>query len=233
MKNLFAILFVLTFLLNQNIHAQEKESNNPSSYVEVGFGLNNDASVLSAGYYRNWKLSADKKILKNIYIGTGLRFNGFGAKDIYFTSAPPSLFGTADEDSILAPAPAIYSVNLLINLGYQITPKLQVGFDIDLLGASFGPNGSPNFISNGVSQTTKVNPTPMNILLIGANDRGSLSSNCYVGYKFTDRWGARLSFQPYFAEITTEDLLQTVPEDNQRFRHATAVYGLGVNYSFK
>ncbi len=233
MRYVVALLFAFTFLFKQEILAQEKESNRSSSYVELGYGLNGDASVLSAGYYRNWMLSQDKKVLKNIFIGSGLRFNGFGAKNIYFTSAPPSLFGTADEDSILAPAPAIYSVNLLINLGYQITPKLQVGFDIDLLGASFGPNGSPTFISNGVEQTAKVNPTPLNILLVGANDRGSLSSNFYAGYKFSDRWGARVSYQPYFAEITTEDVLQTTPEENQRFRHATAVYGLGVQYHFK
>ena len=228
------ILLSLTFLciLFTDATAQEQQKEKAQSFVEIGYGIGKDASRLSAGYYRSWKLSQEKKILKNFSIGTGLRFGGFSAKDIYFTSAPSSLYKTNSADSILAPAPAIYSVNAFLNLNYQITSKIQAGFDIDLIGLSFGPNGSPTFISNGQSQITKVNPTPINLLLINANNRGSLLSNIYVRYQITNRWGGRISYQKSYTEISTEQLLQTIPEDNKRFRYVTGLVGLGVSYHF-
>ncbi len=232
---LYASFFLGFFFLLYSIHlnAQDNPKAEQQSFAEIGVGLNSNHTVFSAAYHHNWHLSATKKTWKDFYIGTGLRFNAFGARDVTFISAPPSLYKTDNADSILAPAPAIYNVNIFLNLGYQITPKLQVGFDIDVAGFSFGPNGSPIFISGGVGQVVKVNPTPTNILLISSNNRGSLLSNLYVRYKISDKWGARLSYQTYYAEITTEKLWQTVPVNNQRFRHTTKLIGLGFNYNFR
>ncbi len=234
MKYAFTLLVVFTFLLTQKVTAQENKSSRlASSYAELGFGLNGTANVLSAGFYRTWTLSKSKFFWKNIYLGSGFRLNGFGGKNVYFVSSRPQLYKTKDEDSIRAPAPAIYSINTFLNLGYNFTSKWQAGFDIDVFGFSFGPNGSPTFISNGQEQVAEVNPTKINVLGVNANNFGSLLSNIYVRYQFTTKWGARLTYQKSYAEITTEEVLQTEPGINQRFRYVGRLIGLGVSYHFK
>lgn len=228
------IVFIIVFLFcfSNFTFAQKFLKQRAQSYVEVGLGVNKEASIYNVGYYRSWKLSKSKKIWKNIYLGSGVRFNGFGGRDIYFVSSRPQIYKTIDEDSILAPRPAIYSVNTFLNLGYQFSPKIQVGFDIDFLGLSFGPNGSPTFISNGQEQTAKVNPTKINVLGVNANNFGSLLSNIYLRYKITNRWGAHVTLQKSYAEIRTEEVLQTEPGINQRFRYVNRLIGFGVSYHF-
>lgn len=235
MKSTFLLAVLFFFGTTAALFAQDSNelpSMRAQSFVEGGIGFNANHTIIKAGYYRNWRLSENKRFFDKMYLGTGIRFTGFGAKEIRFTSSPPGLYNSFLADSIFAPAPALYAINIFFNIGYQLSERMQAGLDIDVVGLSFGPNGSPTFISNGVAQTAKVNPTPVNTLLIGANNRGSLLSNLYLRYKITDRWGARVSYQTFYAEITTEELLQTVPENNQRFRHVTKLLGLGVNYHF-
>lgn len=235
MKRFISAFAIIILSISVCAQAQEVASipARAQSFVEAGIGFNANHTITTAGYYRHWRLSQSKPFFDKFFIGTGLRFNGFGAKDVRFVSAPPALYKTFGADSILTPSPAIYTTNIFLNLGYQITARMQAGFDIDVFGLSFGPNGSPTFISNGVPQTAKVNPTPVNVLLVGANNRGSLLSNLYLRYKISDRWGARVSYQTFYAEITTEELLQIMPENNKRFRHTTKVFALGANYHFR
>ncbi len=232
MKRTILILLLFCAVFGSQVFAQKKDGKLVSSYADVDYGIGKDVGIISAGYYRDWKLSSSNKVFKKFYLGTGLRFNGFSAKNVYFTSAPSGLYNTNESDSILAPAPAIYAINALLNIGYQFTSKLEIGFDIDVFGFSFGPNGSPTFISNGQQQLAKVNPTPFNLLLVNTNNRGSLLSNIYIRYNISNRWGARISYQKSYVEIKTEQVLQTTPERNDRFRYVSRLFGLGVSYHF-
>ena len=199
------------------------------TYLSSGIGLGgkNYAPLLALQY--DWRLGKRKRIV----IGTGLRFVTFFGSNITFTSAPADLASnTQNVDSIIAPAPFIYSVNAMINLGFQVNRHLMVGFNIDAIGASFGPNGSPDFVSNGVTTSVNVNPTPVNILLVGDNDRGSLVSQFYGRYQFTDHFCTQLAFQFLFSELTSETKVQTVPKGNDRFRAKSQQIYLGLNYLF-
>ncbi len=216
--------------------AQEKTVVAPSknllnNYLDFGIGLKKSETLITAGYYKNWQLSKSKRIIKNIYVGTGLRFMGFGATNIYFTSAIPSLYGTPDEDSILAPKPSMYSLNTFVNFGYQVHKRVQIGFDLDAFGVSFGPNGSPTYIADGANKTVKVKPTPVNALLVGANDRGTLDGGLYLRAIVNKRIGASVRYHTLFTEIKTDEVQQTVPEINTRFRHGSNLIGLSISYS--
>jgi long-subunit fatty acid transport protein len=168
-----------------------------------------------------------------MYVGTGIRFTGFFGSYVSFQSAPPSLHTIKEkEDTLKAPSPKIYAANLLINLGYNFSQKLQVGFDIDAIGFSFGPKGSPKFVSEGESEVAFASPTSFNALLIGANDLGSLQSGLYVRYKFAKNLGVRASYHLLFTELTTSETLQTVPENNKRFRNSSNLIGFGLSYHF-
>ncbi len=236
-----AIIFTLLMssCLNANLFAQDIPDKKKeyiaenSNFIDLGFGFAKNHSSVTACIYHNWVLSKKRKVLRKIYIGSGIRFTSFYGKNIYFTSAPPSLYGTpANEDSLNEKTSFIYSVNALINFGYQFTNKLQVGFDIDAIGFSFGPKTNPTFISNGIETNEGAKPTPFNVLLVAANDRGTLNSSLYIRYKITEKMAVRASYHLLYTELTTNQKVQTNPELNDRFRHGVNLFGLGINYCF-
>jgi hypothetical protein len=228
MKKFVLLAFVITFTTNIAT-AQKTDNPKTQQLADLSFGFGSKQGSVVAGYFYNWNLGKSKKF----FIGTGARFNAFYGKGVNFTSAPSSLAGDKlKEDTLLAANPGVYSINLLINLGYNITPQLQAGFDIDLLGASFGPEGTPIYISNGVPATTKAKPTGFNTLLVGNNDRGSLNSEFYARYKFNDKFGVKLAYQYLFSELTTTTKVQTTPEQNDRFRNKSSLINIGFSYHF-
>ncbi len=129
----------------------------------------------------------------------------------------------------MAPTPALHAVNIPLNLGYALTKKIDLGFTIDLIGLSFGPTGTPTFISNGQSTSTSAKPTAVNVLLVGNNDKGSLNSMFYGKYRLNDKLGLKIGYQYLFNELNTSTKVQTQPIANDRFRVKSSLIFLGVN----
>ncbi len=215
----------ILIILSSNALAQK------TKYIDLGLGFAKNEQIFTTGYYKNWNLGKSNKKSKKVFIGTGVRFFGFFGKSTFFTSAPPSLYGTVNEDSLFAPKPALYAINTFINFGFDISTALQVGFNLDVVGFSFGPTGSPSFITNGNSTTTKASPTKLNALLISANDIGTLNGGLYVRYKLKDKFGVRLSYHTLFTELKTTQKVQTNPIQNDRFRHGSNPIGFGFTYA--
>jgi long-subunit fatty acid transport protein len=225
----YLLLAFLALSITGIATAQKMDNPKTQQFADLSFGFGNKQGSIVAGYFYNWNHGKSKKF----FIGTGARFNAFYGTGVNFTSAPSSLAGDkAKEDTLLASKPGVYSINLLINLGYNITPQLQAGFNIDLLGASFGSEGTPIYINNGVPTITKAKPTGFNTLLIGNNDRGSLNSEFYARYKFNDKFGVKLAYQYLFSELTTTTKVQTIPEQNDRFRNKSTLINIGFSYHF-
>lgn len=196
---------------------------------ELGGAFGSSAGSISASGFHNWGLGAKKKF----YVGTGVRFTSFFGSNVNFTTAPADL--TADDknvDTLFAPSPGVNSLNLTINLGYKISEKLDVGFNIDAIGISFGPTGMPSYIRNGKSTASSASPTSPNLLLIGDNDKGSLNSHLFVRYKLSDHLGLKLAYQYLFNELTTSTKIQTIPSANDRFRAKSGMIYVGLNYNF-
>jgi long-subunit fatty acid transport protein len=217
-------LFFTLLFISLATFAQEK-----SKYIQVGGAFGSSNGSINISGQKDWYLGKKNRII----IGTGLRFTSFFGKNVTFITAPAK-FTTDDKsiDSLLAPKPALYSLNAMINLGYKISDKLEVGFNIDALGLSFGPEGSPSFISNKKSTVTKAKPTSPNTLLVGDNDRGSLNSQFYARYKLNNKIGLNLAYQYLFNELTTITKVQTVPEANDRFRAKSSQIYVGISYHF-
>ncbi|MDP3394253.1 hypothetical protein [Sediminibacterium sp.] len=219
----FILLVATTFTL----HAQQKARTEQLVDFTLGFG--SGQSTVSFGYFKNWNLG--KK--QSFYIGTGVRLSNAFGKNQVFTSAPASLAAnSANKDSLFSSSASTYALNAILNLGYHISPKLDVGFNIDLIGFSFGPSRIKLFSGNGTSTTTTAEPTRMNVLLVGNNDRGTLNSEFYLRYKVSTKWGIKLAYQHFFTELTTINKVQTVPVQNDRFRNITNLFGIGVAYHF-
>ena len=227
MKLFYALSFftIISFTLN----AQEVSNKKTEQFTDFTLGWGSEQSTISFGYFKNWNLG--KK--QGFYIGTGVRSSNAFGKNQVFTSAPASLAAnSANKDSLFSSSASTYALNAILNLGYHISPKLDLGFNIDLIGFSFGPSRIKLFTGNGTSNTTTAMPTSMNVLLVGNNDRGTLNSEFYLRYKVNNKIGLKLAYQHFFTELTTTNKVQTVPVQNDRFRNITNLFGIGVAYHF-
>lgn len=216
------IVLALLILGFNNLKAQ-------NTYAEVGGAIGSGAGSFGVALHKNWTLGKKDKFI----LGTGLRFTGFAGSDQNFITAPAKL--TVDDkniDTLFATKPALYSINAMINLGYRINSKIEVGFNIDAFGGSFGPEGNPSYIRNGKSTATNAKPTGVNILLVGDNDRGSLNSHFYGKYNFNEKLGVKLAYQYLFNELITTTKVQSVPEANDRFRLKSSMIYAGLTYNF-
>ena len=222
MKKLF--LLISTFAFTFSLYAQQN-----NNYAELGGGIGSSIGSINVALHKNWTLGKKDKFI----IGTGVRFTSFFGTNVNFTTAPADLAGdNKNIDTLFAPSPSISSLNALINLGYRLNSKLEVGFNIDVIGISFGTKGTPTFISNGKKTATTANPTSTNILLVGDNDKGSLNSQLYVKYEVSKDIGIKLAYQYLFNELTTETKIQTFPSVNDRFRQKSTMVFVGISYSF-
>lgn len=218
------LLFISTFVFSFSLYAQQN-----NNYAELGGGIGSSVGSINVALHKNWTLGKKDKFV----VGTGIRFTSFFGTDVNFTTAPADLTGdNKNIDTLFAPSPSMSSINALINLGYRLNNKLEVGFNIDVIGISFGTKGTPTFISNGKKTATAANPTSPNILLVGDNDKGSLNSHLYVKYEISRNVGIKLAYQFLFNELTTETKIQTFPSTNDRFRQKSAMVFAGISYSF-
>jgi hypothetical protein len=221
MKNLLFLIGIL--FISQITFAQK------NTYAELGGGAGSAAGSFGASIHKNWTLGKKDRLI----IGTGARFTYFFGTNSNFITAPANLTSdTKNIDTLLAPKPSLSSINALINIGFKVSSKLEVGFNIDAIGFSFGPKGKPSYIKNGKSVLTEASPTNLNILLVGDNDKGSLNSHFYTKYAFYEKFGVKLAYQFLFNELTTNTKIQTLPSANDRFRLKSSMLYAGLVYSF-
>jgi hypothetical protein len=225
-KQLFLFLAAMSLMF---LAAAQKTTDRKQRFADLGFGFGSSQGSITAGYFYSLNLGHKKKF----FIGTGLRFNAYYGSSINYLSAPAKLAGEESKtDTLKASSPGVYAVNVLINLGYNFNPQIQAGFNIDVIGFSFGPKGKPVFIANGVPTVTEAKPTGFNALLVGNNDRGTLNSEFYLRYRINNKLGVKLAYEYFFTELTTTTKVQTVPEQNDRFRNKASMLGVGISYHF-
>lgn len=183
-------------------------------------------------------------------IGWGVRFTSLFASDVQARTAPASL--TSGKQSLAAlfsedivtqidtfrlDKIGTNALNLSINLQYSVTPKLELGFNIDAIGFTFGGKQTGTFIAKQSDATGKSNngktfsakPTTFNLLLISDSDYGSLNSELYGRYWVSDKIGIRAGLSFQFVEYTTDKKLAF---DNDRFRRKNLLPLVAVSYKF-
>ena len=183
-------------------------------------------------------------------MGLGVRWTSyFGTKKDFLTAGPAKytrsfttpfliVFAGQEEsvfDTLTVQRPLTHSLNITINLGYNISPKWYAGFNIDLIGYTFGRTTAAVFTSDGTTQTDPGSkPAAFNVLLTGDHDRGSLNSEFFVQYKVARHWHIKALYQFLFVEYKTGMLQQQIPNGplNDRFRNKANNAGLGVVYQF-
>jgi hypothetical protein len=224
MKNL--INYTLALLLI-SIAGYSQEKNTTVIDLSASFGSGFSPSI---GISKKWGLGSQGRFK----IGTGLRLTNFTGSDIEFITAPADL--TADDskiDTFTLPSTAVTYVGIPIHLQYSFGEKLDVGFNIDVVGLAFGGEQTGTLSTKQASQfdgtVQTASPTSPSILLIGDNDRGSLNSEFYARFWATEKLGIRAGLSFQFIEYTTN---QELNFDNDRFRAKIMQPMIGISYRF-
>ncbi len=236
---LLLILFS-TFIINAQdtlTHRKNYKYNNNFD-VALSASANQQMGALSWVHFH----SVTKK--QRFKIGYGIRFNSQFGKNLTYVTAPASITSKRNDPGVLFSK--IYyenidtffvaksqnnSLNLSINLQYTIKQKLDIGFNIDAIGFSFGAKTTGIYISSQSTEsgsTQSARPTPFNLLLVSDNDIGFLNSELYVRYWFNKNWGIKAGASFIFTEYTTDNKLRL---DNNRWRNKALIGMIGITYS--
>lgn len=222
-------LLCLLSIVSATVFAQQNAQKLTDRYTDLTIGFGSKQTTIATSYFKDWTIGKKQRL----FIGTGLRFNAVMSNGQSFLSAPPKLANTvANTDTLTGSKTQLYTFNLALNLGYHLSSKIDIGFNIDLLGFSFGPSKSALFVQNGNAVNTTAKPTGFNVLLVGTNDRGTLNSEFYIKYKASQKVHLKLALQHYFTELTTSTKVQTAPMMNDRFRNISDLVAFGVSYHF-
>ncbi len=169
--------------------------------------------------------------------GYGIRFGTFFGGNLFYTTAPSKY--TSDDalvDTLSLINAQVNNLNINIHLQYTLFKKLDIGFNIDAIGFSFGAEQKGSIVSSsldpGYSPVQKSKPTAFNLLLVGDNDKGSLTSEFYVRYWLSPKWAIRGGFNYFFSEYTTAEELSFNNGDvsNDRFRNKAYMGFIAVSF---
>ena len=221
--------FIYLLLFLNAIEIASAQTSNTVNYKSVTGALGYKQGSISIDYFHLWKLGSARKI----EIGFGPRFTSYFGSNKFYSSAPASLANNVSStDSLFLVSPQVNALNLAINLGYSLTTKISLGFNIDAVGFTFGSKKDGTYLNGTQSSSISGKPTAFNILLIGNNDRGTLNSEFYARYFFTKKVALKIAYQHLFTEYTTDTNIQLVPEENDRFRNKASMFSLGITKQF-
>lgn len=229
---------ILFLLLSHTLSAQYLYPKTQRNFdLAVAFGSAFSPSVSYQNLYGIGKADRFK-------IGWGVRLNTFFSGQKNYITAPARL--TSGSQSIVAlfteniagnldtlqlTKSRLGSVNGTIVLQYSFK-KLDLGFNIDFIGFSFGGKQTGKFVAgesnslNNTSQTAR--PTPFNLLLISDSDIGSLNSELYFRYWVDNRFAVRAGASFQFLEYTANRALTF---ENDRFRHKALLPFVAITYT--
>jgi hypothetical protein len=206
----------------------------------VGLGSKQFAGALS------WENLHGLGKKKNLKIGYGVRFNTYSGSDQKYLTAPAKITGVSNfnnsYDTVSFKKAQSNSINLALFFQYTLFKKLDLGFNIDAIGFSFGGNSTGDYTTNKYKPsdmpniikfetTTSAKPSPINALLVGDNDLGMLSSEFMARYWITEKLAVKLGFNYLFTEYTTDKMLRG--GTNDRYRNKSGLIEVGVSLKIK
>jgi hypothetical protein len=225
-KNLFRLslflipVFYAAFIYRAN--AQE----NPRKFsfaAEAGLRVSSgmQGGGLSAWAYRGFGRK------QRFMAGLGIRHSSHFFKNRDFITAPARF--TSDEKNLdtLALSGSLHPVNLALDLRYCLNSTFALGFNIDLLGLSFGPKQKGKL----KEFTAMAEPTKFNILLVDDNDIGTVNSEFYLTCAFSKHLAGKLAFSYLYTEFTT-DKKYIAGIDNNRYRNKSMGLATSLQYCF-
>lgn len=228
-----AISFLTAFLICYTLQAQNEDdtqslNNRQEQLLNTSAGTNGDGFLTTAAYEYNWGVG-QKKAFR---LGAGIRMSAFFGGTKYYRSAPPELYNDDEKaDSIyIVERPQQNNIALYISAAYRIKQKVELGFNIDVIGYSFGAEKMITYVNRYQTLELKyAKPNSLSLLLVDANDRGMVNSQFWIGYQINNQWAIRGGVSHLFTEYKTN---RKGPQNNDRFRGVNNIPFLAVRYAF-
>jgi hypothetical protein len=241
------VLVVCIFICIRTTFAQDSlktKSYKYNNYFDLAISGKKEQFAIAASWSHLHGIGKGKKRFK---IGYGTRFTSYFGTNRYYTTAPAEYINPVqnletiatepiDEniDTIAIASPQVNLFNLTINLQYTIKKRLDIGFNIDAIGFSFGSQKKAYVISSSYDSGQKsevyASPTAFNLLLTSNNDLGSLNSEFYLRYWVTPKLAIKGGFTFLFTEYTTDTELSfnngTIVNDRYRFKSGLAMMAI-------
>ena len=139
-------------------------------------------------------------------VGYGARYSFFGGSDLRFRTADRGQLDGNPTDHAIVRDPAIHAVNLAAHVSLRLFGGAELGFNIDVIGVSFGRDKTLESEAPGDAPRPG-SPTSFNLLRGGARDRGTLNSEFYLGWQATQRLILRVGLSHFVAEYEAKSPL--------------------------
>ncbi|PCJ67459.1 MAG: hypothetical protein COA58_03840 [Bacteroidetes bacterium] len=203
--------------------------------VNAGASIGADAAMFSIGAEREFNVINEK-----FHINPGVRLSVYNGSNLDYITAPAKYTVNDNQvDTLRFKTVQDNFANLYVRIGYDVSDKFSVSFDIDVVGVSFGGEQKNNVFSSGTELTanpptggiatqSNAKPTSLNVLLVGDNDLGSLNSTLNISYDITKRLGVDLGGGLIFTEYTANSEIGY--DANDRFRNKNFMGYLGISY---
>jgi hypothetical protein len=237
------LITLVAFLTSISSIAQDESSYRRNHHFE--FSASGASGNFSGALSWSHVNTLTKRIPK-FKVGYGIRFTSFVAANKFYVTAPAKYtspvqgLGTifsetikANIDTVTTPTANTNSINIALHIEYAVVPKVDVGFNIDVVGFSFGSEKTFNVISSSFdpnqSPVQKGSPTKLNLLLTSDNDIGSLNSEFYIRYWMKEKVAVRAGLTFLFSEYRLSNELSfddgRIKNDRYRLKAAMAMIG--------
>ncbi|MFN4972811.1 MAG: hypothetical protein ACK45I_00695 [Bacteroidota bacterium] len=205
---------------------------NPDNFYNVGFSSLGNRNTISVSWQHMHILDGKDKALK---IGYGIRYSSFFGAYGDFTSALSSFGTTPDDiDTVAFENYRIHSLNLSFYASFAITKRLEVELNIDAFGLAYSNpidgyyNTLKRKLYTGEGLFQRAQAPRYNVLLGGANDRGSLNSELVIRYWFRRKMGFKVGIAHMANEMVTDNKLYN---GVNRFKITPTMIAVGFTYS--
>ncbi len=172
--------FVFLIFLTTAIFTSKGQSIRVYEHIGLSIATANKVTVPSVSYTQTLEFGKER----SYRLGTGFRFNYFNFKNREFKGVETKINNVS-----IIPSPKLTGASINIPIVAEFhTKKILLGINVDIIGFSFGKTRENPTISNykGTLDSLNASPRGTSLLLLGKNNRGSLNSEIYLGYKVSD-----------------------------------------------
>jgi len=236
-------LLLLLFIFGCHPAIAQDIKQKPTDLFDISLAASKSQLSVAGSWIRLHQIGKKGRI----EVGYGIRFTSFTASNKLYTTAPAkytsprqdifTIFSktfTENIDTIRTSTTVTHSLNATFNIQFRAAPRFDVGFNIDVVGFSFGPRKNFKVISSsldlGQNVDQQASPTRFNLLLTSDNDIGSLNSEFFARYWITPKVAIKGGYTFLFNEYRTDRDLSfdngRIVNDRYRYKSSMAMISI-------
>ncbi len=208
------LLLATSFLFAENTNDSLKSKLwRDNHYVDMSLGMGSKIFTGSVSWHKMFNVAWKKRIK----LGAGLRFSMANVIKSMYLTAFPSRPDAGTYDSLFFDDHTIYSLNLTFHADGSLTKWLDAGFNIDIVGISFGDITDASYRSATflpATSTEQAKPELLNVFAFGNNNLGTTNTQFYLRIWPGENFYLMAGYSLYHITENTENTLNF---SNNRF----------------